>query len=81
MPARRRRVSTSWLAAIAAPGALIGLLIGAGAPSDSSKTVSGRPVGVTVGKDGSLFVTEDGSGTIWRVAHAARGVSPAAGTH
>jgi glucose/arabinose dehydrogenase len=28
----------------------------------------GRPVGVAVGKDGSLFVTEDGNGTIWRVA-------------
>jgi glucose/arabinose dehydrogenase len=30
--------------------------------------VWGRPVGVTVGKDGSLFFTEDGSGTVWRVA-------------
>jgi glucose/arabinose dehydrogenase len=28
----------------------------------------GRPVGVTVAKDGSLFVTEDGNGTIWRVS-------------
>jgi glucose/arabinose dehydrogenase len=31
--------------------------------------VWGRPVGVTVGKDGSLFVSDDGSGTIWRVSY------------
>ena len=30
--------------------------------------VWGRPVGVTVGADGSLLVTDDASGTIWRVA-------------
>jgi glucose/arabinose dehydrogenase len=35
----------------------------------SDKQVWGRPVGVAVGKDGSLFVTEDGSGTIWRVSY------------
>lgn len=35
----------------------------------SDKQVWGRPVGVAVAKDGSLFVTEDGSGTIWRVIH------------
>jgi|ERR1700733_11253019 glucose/arabinose dehydrogenase len=29
----------------------------------------GRPVGVAVAKDGSLFVTEDGNGTIWSVSH------------
>ena len=34
----------------------------------SAKQVWGRPVGVAVAKDGSLIVTEDGSGTIWRVA-------------
>jgi glucose/arabinose dehydrogenase len=34
----------------------------------SHKQVWGRPVGVAVAKDGSLFVTEDGSGTIWRVS-------------
>jgi glucose/arabinose dehydrogenase len=33
----------------------------------SDKDVWGRPVGVAVGQDGSLFVTEDGNGTIWRV--------------
>lgn len=35
----------------------------------SEKEVWGRPVGVTVGADGSLFVTEDGNGSIWRVSH------------
>jgi glucose/arabinose dehydrogenase len=29
-----------------------------------------RPVDVAVAHDGSLFVTEDGNGTIWRVAYA-----------
>jgi glucose/arabinose dehydrogenase len=31
--------------------------------------VWGRPVGVTVAKDGALIVTDDGSGIIWRVAY------------
>ena len=31
--------------------------------------VWGRPVGVTVGKDGSLYVVEDGANTIWRVTY------------
>ena len=35
----------------------------------SDKQVWGRPVGVAVAQDGSLFVTEDGNGTIWRVSH------------
>jgi glucose/arabinose dehydrogenase len=34
----------------------------------SDDEVWGRPVGAAVAKDGSLFITEDGSGTIWRVA-------------
>jgi glucose/arabinose dehydrogenase len=34
----------------------------------SDKQVWGRPVGVAVAKDGSLLVTEDGNGTIWRVS-------------
>jgi glucose/arabinose dehydrogenase/cytochrome c2 len=34
---------------------------------DSS--VWGRPVGVTVAHDGALLVTEDGNGTVWRVAY------------
>ncbi len=32
------------------------------------QSVWGRPVGVTVAHDGALLVTEDGNGTIWRVA-------------
>ena len=35
----------------------------------SDTQVWGRPVGVAVANDGSLFVTEDGNGTIWRVAY------------
>ncbi len=31
--------------------------------------VWGRPVGVTVAKDGALIVTDDGSGTVWRIAY------------
>jgi glucose/arabinose dehydrogenase len=31
--------------------------------------VWGRPVGVAVGPDGSLFVTDDGSKSIWRVSY------------
>ena len=33
-------------------------------------SVWGRPVGVTVARDGALLVTEDGNGTVWRVAPA-----------
>lgn len=33
-------------------------------------TVWGRPVGVTVASDGSLLVTDDGTGSIWRVSYA-----------
>jgi glucose/arabinose dehydrogenase len=35
----------------------------------SDKEVWGRPTGVTAVRDGSLLVSEDGSGTIWRVSH------------
>lgn len=31
----------------------------------------GRPVGVTVARDGSLLVSDDGAGTLWRVSRAA----------
>ncbi len=34
--------------------------------------VWGRPVGVATGKDGSLFVTDDGSGSIWRVSYTGK---------
>jgi len=34
--------------------------------------VWGRPVGVTVADDGSLFVTDDGSGSIWHVKYTGK---------
>jgi glucose/arabinose dehydrogenase len=34
--------------------------------------VWGRPVGVTVAKDGSLLFSEDGNSTIWRVSYSTR---------
>lgn len=34
----------------------------------NDREVWGRPVGVTVARDGSLLVSEDGNGTIWRVS-------------
>ena len=34
--------------------------------------VWGRPVGVAVGNDGSLFVTDDGSGSIWHVIYTGK---------
>jgi glucose/arabinose dehydrogenase len=38
----------------------------------SDSEVWGRPVGVTVDKDGALLVSEDSSGTIWRIAYTGR---------
>ncbi len=35
--------------------------------------VWGRPVGVTVARDGSLLVTDDGSNTVWRVVYTGKG--------
>lgn len=35
----------------------------------SEGNVWGRPVGVTVARDGALFVSDDGSNTIWRVSY------------
>ncbi|MGH7837009.1 MAG: PQQ-dependent sugar dehydrogenase, partial [Candidatus Binataceae bacterium] len=32
----------------------------------------GRPVGVTVAPDGSLLVSDDGSGSIWRVVYTGK---------
>jgi glucose/arabinose dehydrogenase len=34
--------------------------------------VWGRPVGVTVANDGSLFVTDDGTGSIWHVSYTGK---------
>lgn len=36
------------------------------------RSVWGRPVGVAVARDGALLVTEDGSGTLWRVSYNER---------
>jgi glucose/arabinose dehydrogenase len=41
--------------------------------------VWGRPVGVTVGKDGSLFVTDDGSRSVWHVRYTGGRTQMAAG--
>jgi len=35
----------------------------------SDSQVWGRPVGVAVAKDGALLVSEDASGTIWRITY------------
>jgi glucose/arabinose dehydrogenase len=35
----------------------------------SEGKVWGRPVGIAVAKDGSLLVSDDGSGSIWRVSY------------
>ena len=37
-----------------------------------NERVWGRPVGVTVARDGSLLVTDDGSNSIWRVSYAGK---------
>lgn len=37
--------------------------------------VWGRPVGVAVGKDGTLYVSDDGSNSIWRVSYVGEGAS------
>jgi glucose/arabinose dehydrogenase len=34
--------------------------------------VWGRPVGVTVGNDGSLFVTDDGTNSVWHVSYTGK---------
>jgi glucose/arabinose dehydrogenase len=36
------------------------------------RSVWGRPVGVTVAPDGSLLVSDDGSGSIWRVSYTGK---------
>jgi len=43
----------------------------------SSGDVWGRPVGVTVAQDGSLFVTDDGSKSIWHVTYTGKSDSTA----
>jgi len=38
----------------------------------SDSAVWGRPVGVTLASDGALLISEDGSGTIWRVSYTGK---------
>jgi len=38
----------------------------------NDSAVWGRPVGVTVAKDGALLVSEDASGTIWRISYTGK---------
>jgi glucose/arabinose dehydrogenase len=40
----------------------------------NDESVWGRPVGVAFMKDGSLLVSEDGNGTIWRVSYRGKAV-------
>jgi len=40
-------------------------------PDETSRNVWGRPVGLLVLADGSLLVSDDGAGTIWRVTFTA----------
>jgi len=42
----------------------------------NDKEVWGRPVGLAVARDGSLYVSEDGNGTIWRVRYTGASLSP-----
>jgi glucose/arabinose dehydrogenase len=35
----------------------------------NNSDVWGRPVGVTVARDGSLIFTDDGSNSVWRVTY------------
>jgi glucose/arabinose dehydrogenase len=41
--------------------------------------VWGRPVGVTVGSDGSLFVTDDGTRSVWHVSYTGAAAQTASG--
>jgi glucose/arabinose dehydrogenase len=49
-----------------ATGAYQDFLTGFVTPDDK---VWGRPVGVTFANDGSLFVTDDGSNSVWHVTY------------
>jgi glucose/arabinose dehydrogenase len=41
----------------------------------SDAAVWGRPVGVASARDGALLVSEDGNGTVWRVAYTGSGAT------
>src|SRR3954469_18255079 len=40
-------------------------------PDETSHNVWGRPVGLLVLADGSLLISDDGAGVIWRVTYTA----------
>jgi glucose/arabinose dehydrogenase len=42
------------------------------APDPKSRTVWGRPAGLLVLRDGSLLVSDDGAGVIWRVTYSGK---------
>jgi glucose/arabinose dehydrogenase len=42
----------------------------------SASSVWGRPTGVAVAADGALLVSDDASGTIWRIAYVGSGAKP-----
>jgi glucose/arabinose dehydrogenase len=46
---------------------VVGWMVG-----EDSPEVWGRPVGLTVLRDGSMLVTDDGAGRIWRITYGAR---------
>jgi len=50
---------------------LMALTIATGFVVDD-ESVWGRPVGVTVAPDGSLLVSDDGSGSIWRITYSGK---------
>lgn len=45
-------------------------------PSPKSRTVWGRPVGVLVLSDGSMLISDDGAGVIWRVTYTGDAAAP-----
>ena len=40
--------------------------------AEAGRPVWGRPVGVAVGHDGALYVTDDGSRSVWRVTYSGK---------
>lgn len=52
-----------------ATGEYVDFMTGFVAPNGD---VWGRPVAVAIGRDGSMFVTDDGADCVWRVSYAAR---------